>query len=92
MSILDSFLLALITALQRPEDSELDAQSPGQSKDEVLDWDAVMAFLRAIADGAEYATSSLGRLYFNAILARRTCFCRLLPFPPVPDPPSGPCL
>ena len=71
MSILDSFLLALITALQRPEDSELDAQSPRRSKDEVLDWDAVMAFLRAVADGAEYATSSLGRLFFNAILARR---------------------
>ena len=71
MSVLDSFLLALITALQRPEDYELDAQSPGRSKDEALDWDAVMAFLRAIADGAEYVTSSLARLYFNAILARR---------------------
>ena len=71
MSFLDSFLPALASALQRPEDMDQDDYSPVQGSEELFDFEAIFAFRCAIADCVNYATSSLGHLYFNTILACR---------------------
>ena len=62
MSVLDSFLLALIGALQRHEDIDQDDRTSVQGAKEPLDF---FFLLHAIDEGAEYATSSLGRHYFK---------------------------